>query len=95
MVLVVANNRTPIRRRGLFFPAKDKSLAKKISITSPTAFRKSVRVLKKGGLTRGEQAALVLARNRAGAQLGRRNLSPKERKQFTAITKVRIPKLRK
>jgi len=81
-------NRTS--KRTLFFKAKDTRLARVISIKDPAAFRKSVRVLKRGGLSTSEKRALVLARNRAGAQLKRKNLSPKERREFTAITKVRI-----
>ncbi len=74
----------------LFFKPKSKRLARIITIVSPTAFRKSIRILKKGGLTTTEKRALVLARNRATAQLGRKNLSPKERKQFRAISKIKI-----
>ncbi len=77
----------------LFFPAKDKSLAKKISITSPTAFKESIKKLKESGITTKEKRALVLARNRATTQLGRKNLSSKERKQFKAISKQSLPKI--
>ncbi len=86
------------RRRGLFgSKPKSKRIAKIISITSPTAFRRSIRILKKdgGGLSLHEKRALVLARNRAGAQLDRKDLSPKERKQFREITKISIPKISK
>ncbi len=80
------------RKFGLFAgKPKDKRLARIISITSPTAFRKSIRTLKKGGITLKEKRALVLARNRAGAQLDRKNLSSKERKQFKAITRMSLP----
>lgn len=82
----------PSKRRGLFFPAKNQRIARAISIKSPTAFRGSIRKLKKGGLTLKEGRSLVLARNRAKAQLGRRNLSPKERREFTTISRTRIPK---
>jgi len=81
--------------QSIFFPAKSKALAGKISITSPTAFRESIRELKKGGLSLREKKALVLARTRATAQLGRENLSSKERKQFRAISKINIPKVSK
>lgn len=74
----------------LFFPAKHAYLAKAISIRSPSAFRNSIKTLKKGGLTVTEKKALVLARNRAGAQLHRKNLSPKERREMTTISKMKI-----
>ena len=78
-------------QKSIFFPPKHKRLSKIISIRSPAAFRKSIRTLKKGGITRTEQRALVLARTRAAAQLGRRDLSAKEHKQFKAIAEMRIP----
>ncbi len=81
--------------KGLFFAPKDKALARKISIKSPAAFEKSIRVLKKGGITLKEKRALVLARNRASAQLKRKNLSPGERKQFRMISKMNLPKITK
>ncbi len=81
--------------KGIFFPPKDKALARKISITSPAAFRKSIRELKKGGLTLKEKRALTLARTRGAVQLKRKNLSPKERKQFRIISKINIPKVSK
>ncbi len=81
------------RKQTLFTKPKSKRLARIIDITSPTAFRRSIKILKKGGLDLKEKRALVLARNRAGAQLKRKNLSAKERKQFREITKTNIPKL--
>ncbi len=81
--------------KSLFFPAKDKALARKISITSPFAFRKSIRELKKGGITLKERRGLILAKNRAGAQLKRNNLSAKEKKQFRTIAQINIPKVTK
>ncbi len=83
------------RRRTLFFKPKSKRLARDITIKSPTGFRKSIRTLRKRGLTLREKRALVLAQNRARAQLKRRNLSRKERRQFTQISKIKIPKVRK
>lgn len=74
-------------------PVKNKLLARKISITSPSKFKESIKKLKKGGLNLKEKQALVLARTRATAQLKRKNLSPKERRQFRAISKINIPKL--
>ncbi len=81
------------KTNGLFRPAKSKRLAKLVDITSPTAFKRGLRKAKLNGFTRKEQQAFVLGKNRADAQLKRTNLSPKERKQFKAITNVRIPKI--
>ncbi len=81
--------------KSLFFPAKNKRLARIISIKSPASFKRSIKVLKKGGVTLTEKRALLLARNRAAVQLRRRNLSSKERKQFTIISKITIPKVTK
>jgi hypothetical protein len=79
----------------LFSPPKNKRIAKIINITSPTSFKESIRKLKKGGITTEEKRALVLAKNRSSAQLKRKNLSSKERKQFKAITKINLPKITK
>ncbi len=81
--------------KSIFFPPKDKALARKISITSPAAFRKSIRELKKGGITLKERRALTLAKTRATVQLKRNNLSNKERKQFRTISQMNIPKVTK
>jgi hypothetical protein len=84
------------RQKSIFdIPIKSKARAKVISIVSPAAFRKSIKVLMKGRYTVGDQRALVLARNRAKAMLNRKNLSSKERKQFRAISKIRIPSAKK
>ncbi len=80
-------------KRSLFFPPKNKRLARAITIKSPTAFRKSIKKLKKGGLTTTEKKALVLARTRAKIQLKRKNLSPKERKQMREISRIKLPKI--
>ena len=77
----------------LFFKPKYPSIARKISITSPFTFKESIKSLTKGGLNLKEKRALVLAQNRARAQLKRKNLSSKERKQFKAISKINIPKV--
>lgn len=74
---------------------KSKKLADIIDITSPTAFKRSISTLKKGGITRQEKRALVLGKNRAVAQLNRKNLSTKERKQFNAIKKINLPDVTK
>lgn len=75
----------------LFSKPKNKEIARKISITSPAAFRGSIKELQKGGLNTEEKKSLVLARTRASLQLKRHNLSPKERKQFREISKMNIP----
>lgn len=76
---------------GLFDTGKpNKRLAKIISIESPKAFKKSIKELKKGGLTTEEKRALVLARNRAGAMLNKKNLSFRERMEMTEIKNMEI-----
>ena len=80
-------------KKSLFFPAKDKALARKISIKSPAAFRQSITTLRKGGVTLKERRGLVLAQNRAAAQLRRKNLSRKEFKQFSVIASMSIPRV--
>ncbi len=77
--------------KSLFFPPKDRKLARKISIRTPTQFKNSIRELKKHGLTLKEKRALVLARNRAMVQLKRKNLSTRERNQMRAIADTKIP----
>jgi len=79
--------------KSLFFPAKDKKLARKISITSPKAFKASIKKVSKGGVTLEEKRALTLARTRAKVQLRRPNLSFKERKQFFMIANMKLPKV--
>ncbi|KKM26502.1 hypothetical protein LCGC14_1584190 [marine sediment metagenome] len=80
-------------KQSLFFAPTSKRLARDITITSPFAFRKSIQIIKKGGVTLQEKRALVLAQNRASAQLMRKNLSIKERVQFTTIQNMRLPKV--
>ena len=82
------------RRQTLFFRPRNPQLARAISITSPEQFRKSIsRVRKLKGISATtKRRALTLAKNRSGAQLKRKNLSPKERKQFRAITNIKIPR---
>jgi len=72
---------------------KNRKLARDTSITSPTAFRGSITELRKGGITTEEKRALVLARNRANAQLNRKNLSSNERRQFREIGRMKLPKI--
>ena len=81
--------------RTIFFEPKNKRLARIISITSPTAFKRSIMKLSENGLSLRKRKALVLARTRAKLQLRRKNLSPKERKQFTEISKMKIPPVSK
>lgn len=83
------------RGSGIFFPPKNKKLARQINISSPMAFKKSIFLLKKGGVTRQEKSALVLARTRAQAQLSRKNLSSKERREFGVIARMSLPKITK
>lgn len=81
--------------KSIFFPPKDKVLARKISIKSPSSFRTSIRKLKKNGITLKEFRALNLAKTRAKVTLKRKNLSTKERKQFMEISRMRIPKVKR
>ncbi len=76
----------------IFFKAKNPRLARAISIKSPSAFRESVSKVRrlKGFTKKQKQGALNLAKGRATAQLGRRNLSLKERKQFRAIRRIKF-----
>lgn len=77
--------------RGLFQKPKNKRLARDISIKSPTAFKASIRKIRKGGVTLEEKRALVLARTRAQVQLKRKNLSPVERTQMRRIANTKLP----
>ena len=85
-----ARKRPSLSNKSIFFPAKSKRLAGIISIKSPAAFNKSIRILKKGGFSTREKRALILAQNRAAAQLKRKDLSDKERSQFTKIAAAEI-----
>ncbi len=78
-------------KKSLFFPPKNRRLARVISIKSPTRFRNSIRTLRKNGITLTERRALLLARTRAKVQLRRPNLSLKERKQFRVISRMTVP----
>ena len=82
-------------KKSLFFPPKNKRLARTITIKTPSAFRKSIRTLTKGGVTVTEKKALALAKKRAVVQLKKGDLSTKERSQFTMISKIKLPKLSK
>jgi hypothetical protein len=75
----------------IFFPPKNQRLADIVSIESPAAFRRSIKVLAADGLDAREKRALVLAQNRARAMLRRRTLSPKERREFEEIARIPLP----
>lgn len=82
-----------VNRKGIFnIKIRSQRRANIISITSPTAFRRSIRELRKGNYTLGDFRALTLARTRAKAMLNRKNLSPNERRQFREISKINIPR---
>ena len=74
----------------IFSAPKNQRLADAISITSPSAFKKSIQILSVGGLSKKEKAALQLAQIRAKMQLRRQNLSPKERYEFEQIVRMKI-----
>ena len=78
--------------KSIFFKPKDKVLARKISIRTPTSFKRSISKLKKGGITLKEKRALTLARTRAIVQLKRPNLSLRERRQFLTIAEMKNPR---
>ena len=78
---------------GLFDPPKSKKVADMISITSPTAARRSTswlrKMIKSGKMKVGDAVRYAnLAANRAKAQLRRKNLSSKERKQMKGVYEV-------
>ncbi len=77
--------------------APDPRLSKAISITSPSAFRASFGMVKKlkGISPQRKKAALSNARNIAAAQLKRKRLSAKERKQSRVIKNIKLPSLKK
>ncbi len=90
--IVITNQKNPDKpKKTLFFAPRDPRLARIIKIDTPQNFRRSIRILSKGGLTLKERRSLVLARNRATAQLGRKNLSRKERMEFREISRTEIP----
>ncbi len=81
------------RKQSLFFAPTNKRLARDITIVSPSAFDRSIKTIKKGGVTLKEHRGLVLAQNRSRAQLQRPNLSLKERIQFNVIASRKLPKV--
>jgi D-serine dehydratase len=85
--------RTPKKRSSMFDVAvKSKYRAEIISIKTPAEFRASIKKLLRGRYTVADQRALQLAKNRAMAQLKRKNLSTKEYMEFVEIAKIKIPK---
>ncbi len=84
-----------VTKNTLFTKPKSPRLARLVDLTSPTAFKEGLRKAKKGGFTLQEKRAFVQGRNIAGAQLKRKNLSMKERKQFRAIMNTKLPKITK
>lgn len=73
-------------------PVKSKRRAEMISIESPAKFKKSIVELEKGSYTLADQRALILAQNRAKAMLNRKDLSDKERREMSEISKIKVPK---
>lgn len=69
-------------------PPRSKRIAAAVKISSPREFRESIQKLGKQGFTLHERRALILAQNRARAQLKRKNLSEKERLEFAEISGV-------
>lgn len=84
-----------VKGKTLFFPPRSKKFAEIISVVSPEKARKSVKILErefKNSKTRTKKIQIkqrtVLVANRAGATLKRKNLSPKERKEFKQIERI-------
>ena len=86
---------TRTRRKTIFFAPRNRRLADIVSIESPAAFKRSIRMLAADGLDTREKRALVLAQNRARAMLKRRSLSAKERREFQQIASMPLPPLTK
>lgn len=84
-------------KKSIFFKAESRELAEAISIESPTEFKKSIKRVKalKGIPAVTKKRALILAQNRAKAQLKRKKLSRKERKEFEAIAEIKIAQMAK
>jgi hypothetical protein len=78
--------------KSIFLKPKFPRLARAISIKSPSAFKQSIsRVRRLKGFTKKQkQSALNLAKGRATAMLGRRNLSLKERREFRTISRIKF-----
>ncbi len=81
------------RRRGLFFPPKNKEIAKIIMIDSHEDAKKSVKELKelldKGKISIDDSIEYVnCAEQRAKAQLKRKNLSAKERREMKKVAEI-------
>lgn len=74
----------------VFFPPKNKRLARIISIKSTKSFRKSIRTLKRNGLSLKEKRALVLARTRARIISQNKRVSFRVRKEKARIGRMKI-----
>ena len=84
-----------VKGKTLFFPPRSKKFADIISVESPEKAKKSVKILESefiNAKTRTKKVQIkqrtVLVANRAGATLKRKNLSPKERKEFKEIERI-------
>ena len=80
-------------RKGLFFPPKNKKIAKIIRMDSVKGAKQSISKLKelidKGDITIDEAIKYVTCvANRADAQINRKNLSKKEKQEFRKIAKL-------
>lgn len=73
-----------------YFGKRDQSV-RRVSVESPVAFMQSMAVLRRGGLRTAEKKALIMAQNRALAQLNRKDLSNKERGEFATIARFKLP----
>jgi len=64
-----------------------------VNISSPEAFKCSVKKLKAGGIKPEERRAIKKAQLRAKIQLKRKDLSKKEKKEFRKIMSFELPKV--
>jgi len=82
-----------VKKKGLFFPPKNKRIAKIIRIDTPKNAGKSIKELKKlidkGKITIDQAIKYVTtAANRAKASLNRKNLSKKERREMKEVANI-------
>jgi hypothetical protein len=87
--------RSVFKGKTIFFPPKHEKYAEIVSLRTPSEARKSARILLSEfnkATTRSKKRLIkkvtILAANRAYATLQRERLSPKERREFTAIMKI-------
>lgn len=81
------------KKRGLFFPPKNKKIAEIIRIDTPKNAKRSVKelskLIKKGEITIDMAIKYVtVAANRCLAILNRKDLSSKERKEMKEVAKI-------